>query len=376
MHSNTPAPSASTGTEQARDQRAMRLRYADEQVEIIGCQPIEQLGLGVDVYAVATMNLAAQRDPAGYWYVNHMVAQHVRRLIEDGVDRPDLPLAGPKGRAELAEKHDVLSEWWGTGEGRPRSGFEFEYLARWREHVPSAKALWPLQHPGETLPFDGGAIPNADDWRALTHVADAVGIRSRAAVVAAILRARYATADTLSWLSLASGALVPIMKTAHALERVGVDCALELWDLDADALTMGLDLAERHGLASPLKTAQVNLLDPAEFGRARARFDVVETVGFFEYLPDEPIEGLFPSASQYLAGALAMVRPGGVLVLGNMLDTHPQLDFVMRCVQWPYIVPRSLEQFLDVIRAAGVADEQVTFHLPDDGVYAVATIEV
>jgi cyclopropane fatty-acyl-phospholipid synthase-like methyltransferase len=121
---------------------------------------------------------------------------------------------------------------------------------------------------------------------------------------------------------------------------------------------------------------ETNLLDPAAFHRTKARFDVVESVGFFEYLPTEPIEGLFPSASEYLAGAISMTRPGGIVLIGNMLDTHAQLDFVMRCIQWPYIVPRSLEQLLDVIRKAGVADEQITIHLPDDGVYAVATIEV
>jgi hypothetical protein len=57
-------------------------------------------------------------------------------------------------------------------------------------------------------------------------------------------------------------------------------------------------------------------------------------------------------------------------------DTHPQLDFVMRCVPWPRIQPRSLDRLVQTIRAAGVDEDRVTVHLPDDGVYAAATIGV
>ncbi|WP_353810403.1 hypothetical protein [Agromyces sp. SYSU T00194] len=355
------------------------LQYADEHVELRAFTPARDTGLDAAAYRVETRNLVARRDPEGYRYVTEMVERQTARLAADGVDRPRRPLTGPDGRELLSRRHEVLDEWWGIGRDRPREAFAFDYMPRWREHVPSAKALWPLQHPGEpTLPFDDGAAPNADDWAVLSHVADAVGIRSRAAVLAAVAEAQLAATEGGSCLSLGSGGLVPILKSAGALGARGMDTAVELWDADPDAIDMAHLLAVRHGLPAPLTTRQVNLYDLRALRSAASQFDLVDLLGFFEYLPTEapPVAGsLVPTASDFLAAALTRVAPGGTLVLANMRDTHPQLDFVMRCVQWPYIHPRGLDELAAIIRGAGVADERVTFYLPDDDVYAVVEIE-
>ena len=377
-----PTPHLATGLATGRTSGARRapadnqLRYVDEHIELLGCQPVTELGLGVDVMAVATANLAARRDPAGFWWVNQKVERDVQRLIDDGIGRPEVPLAGAKGRALLAEQHPVLADWWGTADERQSGDMHFEYMARWREHVPSARALWPLQNPdAPAVPFDNGAVPSADDWRVWSHVADAVGIRSRAAVAAAILEAHFRSFPRASWLSHASGAVVPVTSTAARLRAMGVECFLELWDSDDQSLALADELAERHGLADRLTGSTVDLLDLGALRATPARFDMVDILGFFEYLPSEP-NGVFPTASDYLSAALSVVRPGGVLVMANMLDTHPQLDFVMRCVQWPFIQPRGLDELVELVRRAGVDDDSVTVYLPDDGVYAVIAIRV
>ncbi|MEG3613720.1 hypothetical protein [Isoptericola haloaureus] len=367
-----------------RDSRpVMDLQYADEHVEILGCHPLsdlaqgDHLAVGVEAYVVATRNLVAERDPAGYWWVNQRVEDDVRRLVEAGVERT-VPLSGPRGRAALAAQHPVLDRWWGDAAEPGRDGADFCYMPRWREHVPSARALWPLQNPdAPRLPFDHGALPSDDDWTVWSHVSDAVGIRSRAAVMAALLRTRFVGHDWASWVSLAGGALLPVMSSAVALSVAGVDVDVELWDSDPEAMMLAETLAEKHELLGHFAVRGANLYDLAALADVGPRYDMVDVLGFFEYLPTDLVPGLrVPTAGDFLSAALSLAKPGGTLVLGNMLSSRPQLDFVTRLVQWPYIRPRSLDELLDVIRRAGVHDDQITLYLPDDGVYAVATIDV
>lgn len=56
--------------------------------------------------------------------------------------------------------------------------------------------------------------------------------------------------------------------------------------------------------------------------------------------------------------------------------TRPRLDFSMRRVQWRFIVPRSLDDFVSLNRFAGVDDDRRTISVPADGVHAVATVDV
>ena len=108
-------------------------------------------------------------------------------------------------------------------------------------------------------------------------------------------------------------------------------------------------------------------------------YDVVEMMGFFEYLPDEPrhVGSLtIPSAGQFLATAISLAAPGGLVVFGNMLTTHPQLVFTLKVVQWPYIQPRSLADLVALLERVGVEPDNATIYTPDDGVYAVVAIRV
>ena len=39
------------------------------------------------------------------------------------------------------------------------------------------------------------------------------------------------------------------------------------------------------------------------------------------------------NAATFLANAAQLVKPGGLLLVGNMRDTHPQLGFTLNVVQ-------------------------------------------
>ncbi|MNL74631.1 hypothetical protein D3C87_2002990 [compost metagenome] len=78
----------------------------------------------------------------------------------------------------------------------------------------------------------------------------------------------------------------------------------------------------------------------------------------------------------FLQRALRLVKPGGAVIVSNMLITSPQIDFILRCIGWAHIFPRSLQQLQDIHLAAGIPVENVTVIVPKDGVYAVMEIRV
>jgi hypothetical protein len=83
---------------------------------------------------------------------------------------------------------------------------------------------------------------------------------------------------------------------------------------------------------------------------------------------------MMPGAIEFLETAYSLLKPGGVLVLGNMRDTHPQLDFTTKVVRWPYIRPRSLDRVMDIVKKAGINPKNVTLYQAGDNVYTVAAI--
>lgn len=78
-------------------------------------------------------------------------------------------------------------------------------------------------------------------------------------------------------------------------------------------------------------------------------------------------------AVTFLRHAYTLVKPGGVLVVANMLDTHPQLGMTLNVVQWPWIHPRSVATMLTLLVSAGL-DAPARVIEPNDGVYAVFCI--
>lgn len=271
-------------------------------------------------------------------------------------------------------------------------------LEHWLESVPRASALAPIYDPRLPLLENGNAIsPELYQW--LCNIDDAIGIRSRAAVLGQLIEQEVARHDwserPMEWASLACGAAQPVLKTAEHIQRFtgGPAPNVTLVDFDTSALRLARSYADEYGVADSTKVVSRNLLahhgiadhldivDEKEGGLPVASYDVVDAVGFFEYLKDEDSPYVYKGvvradrapragAVTFLKNAYELVRPGGVLLFGNMRDTHPQLQFTLNAVQWPHIRPRSIEQVRSVIAAAGI-DDPVTVHTPTDNVYAV-----
>lgn len=273
-------------------------------------------------------------------------------------------------------------------------------VENWLELIPTASALDLLYDPNTKQLANGKPVsPVVRDWAC--NILDAQGIRSRGEIVQDILTTQVIDqappgATEQQWVSLACGAAQPvchalrhIKENGHAVPRV------TLVDLDRSALRAAktyaqamkvkqsidvrcMNILRPQGVVLPAVNAQTNVAARAlrrQIGLEAATYDAVDAVGILEYVPevlsDESPTALQVNAATFLANAAQLVKPGGLLLVGNMRDTHPQLGFTLNVVQWPHIQPRSIETMQRIAGAAGLSDWQVDVYCPDDGVYAL-----
>lgn len=268
----------------------------------------------------------------------------------------------------------------------------------WLDLVPTAAALDSLYDPLKGTLANGKPLdPRTAEW--LCNITDGRGIRSRAEIVRTIMATNTrAINGHARWLSLASGAAQPIIKTASLLQGEGTRTpAITLVDRDKGSLKLARKYAADAGLGEAVHTQRRNVLKPSGIHRSRGRgngfanrrglpeshYDIVEVVGLTEYLlePDwkytysKVIKTTLPMAGaiSFLRNAYKLVKPGGTLIIGNMLDTHPQLGFTLNVIQWPHIQPRSIEKMLGIFDRADLSGE-VAVYTAQDGAYAIYSI--
>lgn len=170
---------------------------------------------------------------------------------------------------------------------------------------------------------------------------------------------------------------IPVLEALRTAKLDGQKVHLSLVDDDPVALRWAETMAAQEGLnvgeqLTLLKRHLVHTLIRSddlvlELGEHQA--ELVDALGIFEYFNDV-------DAVIFLQRALRLVKPGGAVIVSNMLTTSPQIDFILRCIGWAHIFPRSLQQLQDIHLAAGIPVENVTVIVPKDGVYAVMEIRV
>lgn len=260
-------------------------------------------------------------------------------------------------------------------------------VEHWLGTVPTALALAPIHYPF-LRSVDG--VPMSDDvLRWVTYLSDGIGIRSRAAQMQEIVvgEAERTPGESQRWLSLACGAAQPVVQAMRRVKEAGQPVPeATVVDLDRRMLRLAGRYALDAGVGESLRPVCKNIVD-ARGLKLDDHYDVVEAVGFLEYLPAQEGEfaygdlaekGQRADARIFLANAMERVKPGGLLLVGNMRDTHPQLGFTLNVVQWPYIQPRSIDQMLDIFQESfdgmGIGPEMIDVYCPKDGVYALYAI--
>jgi SAM-dependent methyltransferase len=264
-------------------------------------------------------------------------------------------------------------------------------MREWRRTlVPSAVALIPMQDPylthlphrlekvaeGEFVVVGGGEAVDDAARSFFMDALDSIGIRTRAKIMADTARQYVDDTQGTLWVSLACGAAMPVLDALKSINQEETTTKLHLIDIDEGTLESARQLAEGNGLVQgeDFITYPRNLLKDmiasdrlvAELGEESAT--MVDALGIFEYFSDT-------RSVQFLQNAYRLVKPGGALVIANMLSNRPELDFNQRGIGWPKIYPRALDEIIAIAGEAGVPLDKVTITVPQDGVYAVLELK-
>jgi SAM-dependent methyltransferase len=340
---------------------------------VIECDPIsydknEALPTGVRVFEIRVKDAYVEADPESYWLISRYVDHIEGMMRQNGFD----PLVDTRSEASNESEWNPITAGW-------LADPNVEALKAWRNKVPNGDALGDIYD----IPV-GKQIGVAEDGRPLLaskeaaaqlrFVDDAVGIRDRRTammeIVSAYLPGIPLEDKTLRWLSLASGTADPSIRAINrAREEYGITPKLIVADIDRDSLEQVAANAQKGGIAdNEIKTVRANILSSRlrQYLELKANFDgadVVENLGFEEYLPQDGDEiaakkgvGL-PEASEFTRNAYELVRPGGILLSGNMVHDRPQTNYVFGAVDWPIINARYEKEIMRVYDQAGILDD-------------------
>jgi len=169
--------------------------------------------------------------------------------------------------------------------------------------------------------------------------------------------------------SLACGAAGPVYNLVNGLSNKGYGFSkVILTDSDPMALATAVGLARNNNLEQIIDIQLRNLITQplTSFIEAKS-VDLVDLLGLFEYLPAV-------LSVEVLIKVREIIRPGGLIIFGNMLDVRPQQKFFRNVVKWPRLQQRSIKEALDIVHRAGFSSENISVRVPEEGVYAVYSL--
>jgi len=173
--------------------------------------------------------------------------------------------------------------------------------------------------------------------------------------------------------SFGVGLAEPVLWLLAELQSDGqaVD-TVHLVDMDPIALAASADRSVQYGLQDNIQmhmhmeniilTKPDKYTTPIEPGSV----DVGEVMGVIEYFKKEV-------ASRILKNLATTIKPGGMIVFGNMLQSRPQQEWFDGL--WPPLKQRTISEIIEVIELSGLPRENITIWVSKDGLYAVCGIK-
>lgn len=360
-------------------------------VEVITPNVEATIDSGIDSYDVQVRDQLLETNPDEHEHMSQVIdAMAIKPALSINDYHPfnTLLFGSPEERSELAEDpvikayfHELDEKGLGQLPAvRALRDFDnptsTETTREWHRLIPKAVGLLFPQNPNLDF-IPGTNVKVQESLRPFfVHCYDAVGLRSRAAVMSNLMRAHFENLpddSQIEWTSLASGAADPVLKAIQSLNGDGKRIDLRLVDWDEEALAMSEKLAVSHGLEEgQLHLFNRDIKKLPEIANELGRAEAVDILGLFEYLPATQNR---PYAQMVLATAYhQMLEDGGLLVFGNMRSDRPQYHFNQDVVRWPIIKPRSLAEISRIVKEAGIPLENAQMYLPKDGVYSVVAI--
>lgn len=195
---------------------------------------------------------------------------------------------------------------------------------------------------------------------------------------------RHGAQDLVS-VSLACGAAAPAYSMVKRQQELGNDFKEIIFvDNDPMALASAYSMAPNETIRGKLSLHLRDLISLSSNDNGARSLEATELTSFIEPHSADVVDilGLFEYFSDKLAcdelkKAREIVRPGGVIIFGNMLDSRPQQTFFKDVVQWPGVKQRSVEKVMSLVEKAGFDMKDVSVRIPsNEGVYAVVAIRI
>ena len=233
-----------------------------------------------------TIFSASFPDVSDQWPMKDETAREInalnRALKADPALRPPLIEYEEGGHAVLVPQNRYSNRLFATG-------LRFAWRARL---VPTALALFVVQNPlEERLPE--GTKMDSDSRQWFIHANDAIGVRSRAKVLAALVEKYIHNESENNWVS-GQRAAIPVLEALRNAKLDGQQVYLTLVDKDPVALSWAETMAAQEGLVvgEQLTLLRRNLLHTLvrnddlllELGEHQA--ELVDALGIFEYFND------------------------------------------------------------------------------------------
>ncbi|HTF99766.1 MAG TPA: class I SAM-dependent methyltransferase [Nitrospirota bacterium] len=228
---------------------------------------------------------------------------------------------------------------------------------------------WPQGHQGDYMtlelaykntPMSQGIGYYLDKYLLTTELA--VGVRERREKLRDLILAELLSRTAPNVLDVACGSCREVFELSPEIKSSGAQFTCV--DIDTDALDFSRDRLKHTGiLTDHVQLITYNALRMFDPHMARAEFgmrDLIYSLGFFDYLPDEFLVKMLRSL--YL-----MLNPGGTLIAAFKEATAYRPHIYHWLVDWDEFLQRTEKDFVRIMREAGIPDEAVTTHSVGSG---------
>ncbi len=182
-----------------------------------------------------------------------------------------------------------------------------------------------------------------------------VGVRERVEKMGALLREELKNRRNPSVLDIACGSCREVFELAPEIKSSGA--RFTCVDLDSDALDFSVDRLAYAGLtAEHAELIQYNALRMFDPDMAQMEFgtrDIIYSIGFFDYLPDEFL-------TKMLHSLYSLLNPGGKLIMAFKDAKRYQSQLFHWLVDWDGFLQRTESDFARIFRAAGIPDDAIS----------------
>ncbi len=227
---------------------------------------------------------------------------------------------------------------------------------------------WPLGHQGDykTLELAYKNAPMSDGIgyyldRYLLATTLGIGVRERLEMLRGLLKTELMSRRTPTVLDVACGSCREVFELAQDIKSSGA--RFTCVDLDPEALNFSRDRLENAGLLDHVALVTFNALRLFDYETAVAEFgmqDIVYSIGFFDYLPDDFLVKLLRTL--YL-----LLNPGGKLIAAFKDSGRYRSQIYHWLVDWDGFQQRTQADFDRLLRQAEIPFETTSMSRVESG---------